>query len=176
MILGTDCETTGLPHEDPDLLEVALVILEDDLSIRAQASWLMPCDPVASWTKATDYVRTMHTQNGLWQELYFASQGPQRTMAQVGDEIVNWCAHYNVYPCCGPMFGQGIAFDREILQMRLPSVRKMWNHRVIDVSGLKFMAKIWYGLQYTSKEEHRALADILETVECLRWLRREMFR
>jgi oligoribonuclease len=117
----------------------------------------------------------MHTKNNLWQELYFASQGPQRTMAQVGDEIVMWCAHYGVYPGYGPMLGQGVAFDREILQMRLPAVRKMWNHRVIDVSGLKFLAKAWHGLQYTSKEEHRALADILQTIDCLRWLRREMF-
>lgn len=177
-LLAVDTETTGLPKEDPLLLEVALVVLTDDLEIQSQASWLWPVDAIHAYEKASDYVRKMHTGNGLWAELYALNQSqPELTESQVEDQIVLWCASHGIYPKgAGPMLGQGVAFDREILEMHAPKIRGLWNHRVIDVSGFKYLAKAWYGLQYTDKPGHRALDDILGTIDCLQWLRREVFR
>jgi oligoribonuclease len=176
MLLAVDTETTGLDERDGTLLEVALVVLDDDLNELAHGTWLMPCDPVEAWASADEHVRKMHTKNGLWQDLYNQTQlGPLPSLDQRVDEIVSWLATQGVYSA-GPMVGWGVAFDRAWLKHHAPKLRKVWNHHVLDVRGLEFLAKIWYLLPAGEHGNHRALDDILATCESLRTLRQEIFR
>lgn len=171
-LLFVDTETTGLVVPELSLLEVALVITDDQLEVKAQSSWFVPGNTQEGYAKAVAYVRNMHTHNGLWQEHYAA-----QPCTDPSDAILTWCYSHGISPGCGgPMVGNGIAYDQAVLNYHLPRVRALWNHRVLDISGMQLLAEMWGGLKYTGAGAHRALDDALESVVKLRWLRQSAWR
>jgi len=175
----TDTETTGLDPTQGKLLEIALVITDGNLEILGQGSWFCPCDTAEAYNLADEYVRGMHTKNNLWAEHHAFMQwcSTQSAIYSVSDEMLKFAYQHGFAPSSGtPMIGNGIAFDRDWLGHHQPRIRGLWNHRVIDISGLQHLAELWYDLKYTGKVTHRALDDILESLDKLRWLRTNMFR
>lgn len=155
-ILWVDTETTGLDPETLSLLEVALVVTGDALEVIDYAMWYVPCDTIEAYHKADDYVKQMHTKNGLWREHHAA-----QPVADPSDAILTWCAKHSLYPQCGAMFGQGVAYDREVLRIHLPRVRSLWNHRTFDVSGF---ADLLSAPRPADETKHRAIDDALASV------------
>jgi oligoribonuclease len=61
----------------------------------------------------------------------------------------------------------------------LPEVEDWLHYRNVDVSTIKELAQRWYPKQYsgrpTKKGSHRAMDDLLESIEELKYYRKALF-
>ncbi len=74
-----------------------------------------------------------------------------------------------------PLGGNSVGTDKAFLDRDMPDVTGHLHYRVIDVSSIKELARRWYPRIYFASPEkaggHRALADILESIDELRYYR-----
>ena len=91
-------------------------------------------------------------------------------------ECINkWCPKNEKLPLCG----NSIWVDRLFLKREMPKLETMLHYRMIDVSSIKELAKRWYGKNGISPEKkssHRALDDIVESVNELKWYKANIFQ
>ena len=78
-----------------------------------------------------------------------------------------------------PLCGNSIGTDRRFLAAYLPEIEEFLHYRSVDVSTIKELAKRWYpSLADTMPHKagaHRALDDIRESIDELRWWREHVF-
>ena len=78
-------------------------------------------------------------------------------------------------PGTAPLCGNSIGVDRRFLDRYLPSVDRYLHYRSIDVSSFKELCRRWYPEVYKGRpdkaESHRALDDIRESIEEMRYYR-----
>jgi oligoribonuclease len=80
-------------------------------------------------------------------------------------------------PNTSPLCGNSIAQDRRFLRRYMPAIDKHLHYRIIDISSLKELAWRWFGMDSPEKQEtHRALDDIRESIEELRFYRSTLFK
>jgi len=183
-----DTETTGL-DDDAALLEVGFVLTDSDLNILWQKDWLTetiktcmfgPVDGVREeQALCNDFVREMHNKNNLWGD---RMTKPLTMPGAMQEEIATKIYELGIEAKEVPMAGSTVGFDRATLKREIPNLESMFHYRSIDVSSIKELAKVWnpsvYRLrpgQDESKKEHRALADVLTSIEELKHYRNLFF-
>jgi oligoribonuclease len=79
-----------------------------------------------------------------------------------------------------PLCGNSIGTDRRFLASYLPEIEDYLHYRSVDVSTVKELALRWAPEVVESAPRkattHRALDDIRESVDELRWYRQQLFR
>ncbi|MNC91026.1 Oligoribonuclease [compost metagenome] len=77
-----------------------------------------------------------------------------------------------------PLCGNSIGVDRRFLDRHLPALDGYLHYRSIDVSSLKELCRRWYPEVYKGRpgkrETHRALDDVRESINELRYYREKM--
>lgn len=188
MLVWTDLETTGLdPHHDI-VLEVAIVITDDKLNVHGEFSSIVlnhvPLDRGVDMfaVSAGAKVWEGHKKNGLLDELWKAwmkikdVDGSAFCMRRVEAEIAMFFDAHGVQGDNKPLLaGSTISFDRNFMQVQMPSTLKRLHYRNVDVSTISELAKVWRPDLSTpeKKEMHRALSDIHESIGLLRFYRQE---
>jgi oligoribonuclease len=121
-----------------------------------------------------DYVRKMHTDSGLIKE--FASG---IDLADAESQVLAYIKKYIPNPKTAPLAGNTIGTDRMFLAKYMPELDGHLHYRNIDVSTIKELSKRWYPRSYFQAPKkdggHRALADILESIEELKYYRQSVF-
>lgn len=121
-----------------------------------------------------DIVRTMHTTSGLLEALDGGI-----TLAEAERQVLEYVKQYVPEPNKAPLCGNSIATDRGFLARDMPALDTHLHYRMIDVSSIKELARRWYPRAYFASPEknggHRALADIKESIEELRYYRAAVF-
>jgi oligoribonuclease len=78
-----------------------------------------------------------------------------------------------------PLCGNSIATDRWFIARDMPELDAYLHYRMVDVSSIKELARRWYPRVYFASPVkhggHRALADIKESVQELRYYREALF-
>ena len=78
-----------------------------------------------------------------------------------------------------PLCGNSVATDRGFLARDMPALDEHLHYRIVDVSSIKELARRWYPRVYfnapTKHGGHRALADIRESIQELKYYRAAMF-
>ena len=168
-----DCEMTGLNPEVDALIEVAVVVTDGGLNMLDGGIEVLIKPPPAALAQMDDFVRNMHTKSGLLDELAEGLTMEQATAA-VLDYVKMWV------PDAGeaPLAGNSVGVDKTFLAKNMPSLIDHLHYRIIDVSTLKELAKRWYARVWEcapgKAEGHRALADIIESINELRYYRAAM--
>lgn len=165
-----DVETTGL-HQDCDLLEVALVVTDNNLRVLGQATAVIH-QPPSVLEGMDDWCTKTHTASGLVKEC----EESDTSIAQAEAMLLS------VMEECGSLGqdlgGASVHFDRRVLRQHCPNLESQGLHyRNFDVSVLKQTIRRWFpGLVDLpeSKDVHRALPDILESIEQARWYREHL--
>ena len=172
-IVWIDCEMTGLDVTRDALVEVAAVVTDSELTVLGEGVDIVITPPVEALEQMDPFVRAMHTTSGLLTAL------PGGVSLREAEEAV--LAYLREWiPDAGkaPLAGNSVGTDRVFLDRDMPELVAHLHYRVIDVSSIKELARRWYPRIYFASPEknggHRALADILESIDELRYYRAAM--
>jgi oligoribonuclease len=173
-LVWIDCEMTGLDLRADALIEVALLITDAELNVVGDGVDLVIKPPQEALDTMPDVVRAMHTTSGLLDELPTGI-----TLAEAEQQLLTAVRHYIPEVRKAPLCGNSIATDRGFIARDLPELDDHLHYRMIDVSSIKELARRWYPRVYfaspSKKGGHRALADIRESIEELRYYREALF-
>jgi oligoribonuclease len=169
-----DCEMTGLSLAHDALIEVAALVTDSELNILGEGVDIVIRPPAEALKNMPDVVREMHTASGLLTELDGGStleEAEKLVMAYVRENV----AESRKAPLCGNSVGT----DRGFLARDMPALEQHLHYRIVDVSSIKELARRWYPRAYYNSPEksgnHRALADIRESIAELRYYREAVF-
>ena len=171
-----DLEMTGLQPERHVIVEIATLITDDDLAIVAEGPDLVIGASAEQLDDMDAVVRAMHTRSGLLE----AVQASTMTLAEAGEATMAFLTANIAEPATVPLCGNSIGTDRRFLAAHLPEVETYLHYRSVDVSTIKELARRWYPEAVSAaprkRGSHRALGDIVESVEELRYYRQAVFR
>jgi oligoribonuclease len=173
-LVWIDCEMTGLDLERDALIEVAVVVTDSDLNVLGEGVDIVVRPPDEALTQMAEVVVQMHTTSGLLAELPGGT-----TLADAQDQVLAYVREHVPEPRKAPLAGSSVYTDRGFLARDMPDLDAHLHYRLVDVSSIKELARRWYPRAYFQAPDkhggHRALADILESIEELRYYREAVF-
>jgi len=173
-LVWIDCEMTGLDLASDALVEVACVVTDGDLNELDEGIDVIIKPPAEALDQMPDLVRQMHTASGLLAELPAGV-----ALAEAQDQLVSYVRGHVKEARKAPLCGNSIATDRAFLARDLHRLDEYLHYRMIDVSSVKELARRWYPRAYFASPlkvgGHRALADIRESINELRYYREAVF-
>jgi oligoribonuclease len=173
-LVWIDCEMTGLNPETECIVEIAAVVTDFDLNVLDEGIDLVIKPREGTVEAMGDYVRQMHTDSGLINE--FASG---IDLADAEGQVLEYIKKYIPNAKTSPLAGNTIGTDRMFISKYMPNLDAHLHYRNIDVSTIKELSKRWYPRVYFQAPKkdggHRALADILESIEELKYYRSTVF-
>ncbi|WP_311836268.1 oligoribonuclease [Cellulomonas fimi] len=169
-IVWIDCEMTGLDLGADALVEVAVVVTDSELNVLGDGVDVVVRPPAEALEQMNDFVRTMHTTSGLLERL----EGGV-TLEEAQAAVLEYLRHWVPEAGKAPLAGNSVGTDKAFLERDMPELVGHLHYRVIDVSSVKELARRWYPRVYFASPAknggHRALADILESIDELRYYR-----
>jgi oligoribonuclease len=173
-LVWIDCEMTGLDLRNDALIEIAALVTDSELNILDDGVDVIIKPPPESVTQMTKVVRDMHTTSGLLDALPTGV-----TLAEAEDIVLGYIRGHVKDANKAPLCGNSIATDRSFLARDMPALDAHLHYRMVDVSSIKELARRWYPRVYFASPEkkggHRALADITESIQELRYYRAAVF-
>jgi oligoribonuclease len=169
-LVWIDCEMTGLNPDADCLVEVAVVITNSELEILDTGLDVVIKPRADSWANMNDFVRNMHTESGLINEVENGLD-----LAEAEQVILDYIKRFVPNAKEAPLAGNTIGTDRMFINKYMPNLDQHLHYRNIDVSSIKELTRRWYPRVYFQMPKkdggHRALADILESIQELQYYR-----
>ena len=173
-LVWIDCEMTGLNPDLDCLVEIAVVITDSELNVVDEGIDLVIKPRADSLAQMNDFVRDMHATSGLINE--FADG---LDLADAEKQVLEYIQRFIPDAKDAPLAGNTIGTDRMFIAKYMPLVDAHLHYRNIDVSSIKELSRRWYPRVYfqlpKKTGDHRALADILESIKELRYYRETVF-
>lgn len=170
MLAWMDLEMTGLDATTDRIVEIATLVTDDDLNLIAEGPDLVIHQPDEVLDAMGPVVRKMHTRSGLLERI----RTSEVTLEDAGAATLAFLKEH-MEPRTVPLCGNSIGTDRRFLVAHLPEIEEYLHYRSVDVSSLKELIKRWnpeiLADAPAKAEGHRALDDIRESVEELRFYR-----
>lgn len=176
MLAWMDLEMTGLDSVNDVIVEIATLITDDNLELVAEGPELVISATPEALASMDDYVRDMHRRSGLLEQI----EASTVTLEEAGAATLAFLKEHIPEAGTVPLCGNSIGTDRRFLAHWLPDIENYLHYRSIDVSTVKELARRWFPdqLELAPKKNvgHRALDDIKESLEELRFYRSSVFR
>lgn len=165
---------TGLDLANDALIEVAALVTDGDLNVLGEGVDVIIAPPASALESMGDYVRTMHTNSGLLDDLTSGT-----TMANAEAQVLGYIREWVPDARKAPLAGNTVGTDRAFLARDMPELEGHLHYRNVDVSTIKELSRRWFPRVYfnapSKSGNHRALADIQESIEELRYYREAVF-
>jgi oligoribonuclease len=101
------------------------------------------------------------------------------TLAEAQRRVLEYVQTWVPEPGKAPLAGNSVGTDKMFLDRDMPELMAHLHYRIIDVSSVKELARRWYPRVYFASPAkaggHRALADIQESINELRYYRAVLF-
>jgi oligoribonuclease len=173
-LVWIDCEMTGLDLRADALIEVAALVTDFDLNVLGEGIDVVIKPPQEAIEQMDEFVRNMHTVSGL---LAVLDDGV--TMQEAEEQVLDYVRQHCAEGSRPPLAGNTVATDRAFLARDMPTLERFLHYRIVDVSSIKELSRRWYPRAYfnapAKSGNHRALADIRESIEELRYYRAAVF-
>jgi oligoribonuclease len=170
-LVWIDCEMTGLSIENDVLVEIAAVVTDGELNeLDEGISIVIRPDDLTTLDRMEEVVVNMHTNSGLLPLIPLGS-----TLQDAGAAVLSYVKGHVPESRKAPLCGSSVYVDRMFLARDLPDLDNYLHYRLVDVSSIKELARRWYQRAYFNAPaktgNHRALADIRESIAELRYYR-----
>jgi oligoribonuclease len=173
-LVWIDCEMTGLDLRHDALIEVAALVTDAELNILGEGVDVVIKPPAGAVEQMLPIVREMHTASGLLDEL---ERG--MTLAAAQDLVLDYVRTHVHEARKAPLAGNSVGTDRGFLARDMPDLEGHLHYRVVDVSSIKELVRRWYPRVYfqapAKTGNHRALGDIRDSIEELKYYRAAVF-
>ena len=173
-IVWIDCEMTGLDLVADALIEVAALVTDSQLNVLGSGVDVVIRPPEGAVEQMGDVVREMHTSSGLLDEL-----AGGLALADAEAAVLEYVKAWVPKARRAPLAGNSVGTDRGFLARDMVALEEHLHYRIVDVSSIKELARRWYPRVYfaspTKRGGHRALADIQESIEELKYYREALF-
>lgn len=169
-----DLEMTGLDPERCVIVEIASLVTDGELNLIAEGPALVIHQPEEALATMDDFVRQMHTRSGLLERIRSSTVTLQQATEATAAFLREHCPEARTTPLCG----NSVWKDREFLSRWMPAVVEHLHYRIVDVSTIKELVRRWYGPDRQTpkkREVHRAVDDIHESIEELKFYRKNVF-
>jgi len=174
-LVWIDLEMSGLDIKKDKILEIACLITDTQLNIIAEKEPIVISQPRELIESMDRWNILHHTQSGLIDALRKSKWSIQEAEREVLSFVKEHCE-----PQKAPLCGNSVWMDRLFLKTYMPLLEQYLYYRIIDVSTVKQLANFWYGNPgqelYKKKNAHRALDDIKESIEELKFYRENFFK
>lgn len=173
-LVWVDMEMTGLDPDNDRIIEVAVVVTDSDLNVLAEGPVFAIHQPdevlnrMDSWNKGT------HGRSGLIDRVKASTVSE----ADAEKALIDFLKHF-VPSGKSPMCGNSICQDRRFMARGMPKLEAFFHYRNLDVSTLKELCKRWkpdIASGFKKHQKHTALADIVESIEELRYYREHFIK
>jgi oligoribonuclease len=165
---------TGLDLTADALIEVAALVTDFELNVLGDGIDLVVKPPAEALDQMGDFVREMHEKSGLLEHL---AQGI--TLGEAEEQVLAYVREHCPEGSRPPLAGNTVATDRAFLARDMPTLETFLHYRIVDVSSIKELSRRWFPRAYyqspAKRGNHRALADIQESIEELRYYREAVF-
>lgn len=177
-IVWIDCEMTGLDPERDKLLEIAVVITNGDLEpVDSQLSFVIRTGK-ETLDNMNEWCVKQHGLSGLTADCLAS----EYTLEDVSRSVLEYVKDRIPKKRVGILAGNTVHMDRAFLARYMPELIDHLHYRLIDVSTIKELCRRWYpeateAMKTMEKEtRHRALDDIRDSIEELRFYRQRIFK
>lgn len=173
-LIWIDCEMTGLSLEKDVLVEIAVLVTDSDLNVIGEGIDLVIKASAEQLEGMNEFVTQMHTSSGLITEI---PNGISVEAAE--DAILAYLATAGTVEGKSPLAGNSVSVDRNFIMRDMPRLTQYLHYRTVDVSSIKELARRWYPKIYFAAPaktgNHRALGDIQDSIEELKYYRANVF-
>jgi oligoribonuclease len=170
-----DLEMSGLDARTERILEIAVLVTNADLEVIAEGPDLVVHQPEEVLAAMDPWNTEHHTESGLVARVRASTVSEADAEAHVLTFVETHCAKGSS-PLCGNSVGQ----DRRFIAKYMPGIDAYLHYRNIDVTTVKELARRWHPEVFEKRPHkkglHRALEDIRESIEELRWYREKLFQ
>lgn len=173
-LVWIDMEMTGLDPDHDRIIEVAVVVTDMHLNVLAEGPVFAihqsdeTLDKMDAWNKGT------HGRSGLIDRVRASTV----TEADAEAALITFLKNF-VPAGKSPMCGNTICQDRRFMARSMPKLEAFFHYRNLDVSTLKELCRRWKPELvggFKKHQKHTALADIIESVEELRYYREHFIK
>jgi oligoribonuclease len=175
VLVWLDLEMTGLDPARDVILEIATLVTDDDLQLVAEGPDIVVHQPEDALARMESPVVEMHARSGL----VALVRASTVELAEAGRRTLAFVKQWAPEPRTVPLCGNSIGTDRRFLATYLPELENHLHYRSIDVSSVKELVRRWYPHLLAARPHkvgaHRALDDIRESVDELRYYRDAVF-
>lgn len=168
-LIWIDLEMTGLDTDNDKIIEVATIVTDSDLKIIAEGPVLAVHQSDTLLNGMDEWNTKTHGKTGLTERVKVSTTTESEAEQQTIEFLEQFIAKGK-----SPMCGNSICQDRRFLARTMPTLEAFFHYRNLDVSSIKEIAKRWKpGILpgFSKKNSHKALDDILESIEELKYYR-----
>jgi len=173
-LIWIDCEMTGLSLEKDVLVEIAVLVTDSELNVIGDGIDLVIKATPEQLAGMNEFVTQMHTASGLITEIPNGI-----TTEEAEDAILAYLQASGTQPGKSPLAGNSVSVDRNFIARDMSSLNEYLHYRTVDVSSIKELARRWYPKIYFAAPaktgNHRALGDIQDSIEELKYYRSSVF-
>lgn len=172
-LVWLDLEMTGLEVDKHVIVEIATIVTNNELTILAEGPVIAITQPPEKMALMPDVVVKMHTKSGLIKRV----QNSSVTVAEAEQQTLTFLQQY-LKAGESPLCGNSVYMDRRFLAHYMPMLNEFFHYRLIDVSTVKELASRWHPelKKFAKESAHRALTDIRESIEELKYYREHFFK
>lgn len=175
LLVWMDLEMTGLDPDRDRIIEIAALITNGELEVVAEGPNLVVHQPDELLAAMDEWNTQHHGESGLTERVRASTVSEQQAEQAVLAFLSEHCE-----PRTAPLAGNSVHQDRRFLRRYMPSVDEFLHYRLVDVSTVKELGRRWYPEAYARRPPknatHRALDDIRESIEELRYYRQAFFK
>lgn len=167
-LVWIDCEMTGPMVSKDHIMEIAILVTDLDLNILDEKGFRVAIKlSEEEITRLAPWVQEHmgESGNGLIEEC----RNSKVELRDAEKMAIEYLSKY-IEPKTAPLCGNTISFDRGFLNKDMLELTRFLHHRNIDVSTLKLLYNTYTkGKPFAKKETHKAMDDILESIEEFRF-------